>query len=106
MAASGLRLIGRERELDALSGLLSAAETRLVTVTGPPGVGKTRVAHAVAAANSAAFRDGVFTVDLSRLEDPGLVLRCRRRRQPRVACGRARLPETRSRPRCTRDVHC
>ena len=74
MAPSGLGLIGRNREVDVLSGLLSPPETRLVTVTGPPGVGKTRVAHAVAAANSAAFRDGVFAVELSRLEDPGLVL--------------------------------
>ena len=74
VAAAGLRLIGRERELDHLSALLSAPEARLVTVAGPPGVGKTRVAYAVAAASSAAFRDGVFAVELSRLEDSALVV--------------------------------
>ena len=74
MAASGLRLIGREHELELLCGLLSNPELRLVTIIGPPGVGKTRIAHAAATARSAAYRDGVFTVDLSPLEDPGLVV--------------------------------
>lgn len=74
MPASGLSLIGREREFDLLVGVLLDPETRLVTVTGPPGVGKTRLALAVAEAQSTAFHDGAFTVDLSRLEDPQLVL--------------------------------
>src|SRR4051812_5936843 len=66
-------LIGRTAELDALAGLLPDAGTRLVTLTGPPGVGKTRLALAAGAAAAASFPDGVAFVDLTALRDPRLV---------------------------------
>jgi predicted ATPase/DNA-binding XRE family transcriptional regulator len=68
------RLIGRQTELATLSAGLQDAEVRLLTVTGPGGVGKTRLAIAAAAAMPEAFHDGVVFVDLSPLTDAALVL--------------------------------
>ncbi|MGH2615728.1 MAG: AfsR/SARP family transcriptional regulator, partial [Thermomicrobiales bacterium] len=66
-------LIGRERELAELRHLLAA--TRLVTLTGPGGVGKTRLALATAhAAEAAMFPDGAFFAELAALDDADLVL--------------------------------
>jgi predicted ATPase/DNA-binding SARP family transcriptional activator len=65
-------LIGREREAAELRQLL--ATRRLVTLTGPGGVGKTRLALAAARAAAAAFPDGVAFADLAPLEVAGLVL--------------------------------
>src|SRR5205085_587932 len=55
--------VGRQRELAELGGLLRSA--RLVTVTGPGGVGKTRVALRAAAQLSGEFADGACLVELS-----------------------------------------
>ena len=44
--------VGRDGELAAVSGMLAHAQTRLVTLTGPPGIGKTRLAVACAAAHA------------------------------------------------------
>lgn len=66
-------LVGRERELDALDRMLRGTSARLVTLTGPGGIGKTRLAIAAAARVGDAFPDGVLFVDLSPVHDPSLV---------------------------------
>jgi predicted ATPase/DNA-binding SARP family transcriptional activator len=65
-------LVGREREVAELDRLLAVA--RLVTLTGPGGIGKTRLAQEAARTSSARFPDGVAFVDLAPLRDPSFVL--------------------------------
>jgi predicted ATPase/DNA-binding XRE family transcriptional regulator len=66
--------IGREAEIAAIRRLLGRAEGRLVTLTGPGGSGKTRLALEVAGGLRADFVDGVWFVDLAPLRDPALVV--------------------------------
>ena len=63
--------VGREAEVKALGKLLE--QHRLVTLLGPGGIGKTRLALQVAADALDAFPDGVFFVDLAPVRDPELV---------------------------------
>jgi hypothetical protein len=63
--------VGRRREVSDAKRLLSAS--RLVTLTGPGGVGKTRLALKLAADVRRAFGDGVWLVELDQLRDPALV---------------------------------
>ena len=60
--------VGREAELARLTALLGHA--RLVTVTGPGGVGKTRLALRAAARAAARFADGICLASLSGLSGP------------------------------------
>jgi predicted ATPase/DNA-binding SARP family transcriptional activator len=66
-------LVGRERETEQISGLLRGEKARLLTLTGPGGTGKTRVALAAGADLLGHFDDGVFFVALAAVRDPELV---------------------------------
>jgi len=63
--------VGRRREVTEVRQLLS--RSRLVTLTGPGGVGKTRLALRVAETASRAFHDGVWLVELASVSEPGNV---------------------------------
>ncbi|HLI59209.1 MAG TPA: tetratricopeptide repeat protein [Solirubrobacteraceae bacterium] len=75
------RLVGRRTELSELRALLWRA--RLLTICGPGGAGKTRLAAALAAAAGEDFVGGAWWIELAAVEDPALVLQ---------AVGRALLP--------------
>jgi predicted ATPase/class 3 adenylate cyclase/DNA-binding CsgD family transcriptional regulator len=66
--------LGREHEVAAIGDLLRREDVRLVTLTGPGGTGKTRLALQVAAGLSGLFASGVFFVNLAPISDPALVV--------------------------------
>ena len=66
-------LIGRERELEAVVDLLADDDVRLVTLTGPGGIGKSRLSIDAANRVHDRFPGGIAFVDLSPVTDPGLV---------------------------------
>ena len=73
LPAAATPLIGREAEVTAVGERLLRDEVRLLTVTGPGGVGKTRVALQAAAGVQEHFAHGACFVDLAPLTDPALV---------------------------------
>ena len=66
-------LLGREQEVAQALDLLRERGVRLLTVTGPGGVGKTRLALEIAHDLRARFADGLAWIDLTALRDPSLV---------------------------------
>jgi predicted ATPase/DNA-binding NarL/FixJ family response regulator len=66
--------VGRDGELEAVSWMLAHAQTRLVTLTGPPGIGKTRLAVACASAHAERSGCAPVFVDLAPVRDPALVM--------------------------------
>ena len=73
LPASLSSFVGRALEVAAVAALLRGEDARLVTLSGPGGVGKTRLALRVAADLAAEFADGAAFVDLSSIRDPELV---------------------------------
>src|SRR5947208_3912844 len=73
LPAAPTPLLGRERELAEAGELLRSRRARLLTLTGPGGIGKTRLAMEVGRAVAAEDHRGAVFVDLSHLSDPRLV---------------------------------
>ncbi|HET9242677.1 MAG TPA: BTAD domain-containing putative transcriptional regulator [Gaiella sp.] len=74
LPASPTPLVGRDRELEDLRGLLSRRDARLLVLTGAGGSGKTRLALEVARQVASTFANGAVLVELAPLRDPGLVV--------------------------------
>jgi predicted ATPase/class 3 adenylate cyclase len=66
--------LGRERELAEIIGIMRGGDVRLITLTGPGGIGKTRLGLETAAAVAESYPDGVWWVGLATIRDPELVL--------------------------------
>jgi non-specific serine/threonine protein kinase len=67
-------LVGRTDEIDAVLSLLAREDVRLLTLSGPGGIGKTRIALEVGQRLSSAYSGGVRVVLLAPIRDPDLVL--------------------------------
>ena len=68
------RMLGRDSELAICLAMIRDPEMRLLTLVGPGGIGKTRLATEVATLVQSDFPGGVYFLDLSAIEDPELVL--------------------------------
>jgi predicted ATPase/serine/threonine protein kinase len=67
------KLVGREKEVAGTKALLLRPDVRLVTITGPGGIGKTRLAVEVARGLAKDFPGGIHFIPLSALSDPALI---------------------------------
>ena len=74
LPAGTTSLVGRERDIEEVAGLVQSPSTRLVTLTGPGGVGKTRLAVAVGERVGDRFRAGTVFVALDTVAEPEMVL--------------------------------
>lgn len=66
-------LVGREKEINAICRLLANPDVRLLTLFGPPGIGKTRLGLQAARTLQHAFPEGVLFADLAPVGDPSIV---------------------------------
>ncbi|MEO5952337.1 MAG: tetratricopeptide repeat protein [Chloroflexia bacterium] len=73
LPAQATRILGREKESIAGHALLLRDDVRLLTLTGAPGIGKTRLALDICGSVVDAFADGIFFVPLAPITDPALV---------------------------------
>jgi predicted ATPase len=73
LPAACTSFVGREKELSDVKRLLRSDDARLVTLTGPGGSGKTRLALRIAGEITADFRGGVYAISLGSVLDPGTV---------------------------------
>jgi predicted ATPase/DNA-binding XRE family transcriptional regulator len=74
LPASMTSLVDRVRDAATVVQLLKRADVRLLTLLGPPGIGKTRLSIYTAEQLAAYFRDGIWFVDLAPINDASLVL--------------------------------
>jgi hypothetical protein len=74
LPAPATSLVGREGDIASVKAALQRADVRLLTLIGPGGVGKTRLALQVARELRDSFADGAFLVDLAAIVDPALVI--------------------------------
>lgn len=73
LPAAPTPLVGRDRELETLAGIFGATGSRLVTVIGPGGTGKTRIALEAALIQGKRMQDGVCWIELAPLNEPSQV---------------------------------
>ena len=74
LPAQATNFIGREREVEEVRRLLGDGEARIVTLLGPPGIGKTRLSLQAAAGLATSFPHGIFFVPLASIKDAALAL--------------------------------
>src|SRR5689334_17232912 len=74
LPASLTPLLGREQEVDTVCTLMRRTDIRLVTLTGPGGVGKTRLGIQIANDLLSDFVDGVYFISLAPIRDPNLLI--------------------------------